>query len=182
MKTWLIPWTQASSAPQCLLTWWSFYGTGILMRSLSQLSGNFTKGLSWALSESLILPHGARLQYLSITPSMWGLHCTRSFPFTDGLSWSLMLPSLILFPSALHAFKTNTMWETLTHYQVGLLVWCTVLPICGRKLGVDPQETLPKNFPQCYAQLTTDYSVPAVKKRRLLKILNGPHRTFMEIS
>lgn len=155
-----------------------------MLRSLLQLSGNFTNVLSWALSESPVLPHGARLQYLSNTPSMWGLHCTQSFPFTNGLSWSLMLTNLIWLPSALKAFKTSTIWKTLTYYQVGLLVWCTVLATCGRKLGVDPQETLAKKISLNAALnlLTTDYSVPAVKNRRLLEILNGPHRTFMEIS
>lgn len=109
------------------------------LRSLLQLSGNFTNGLSWAPSETLILPHGARLQNLSIITSVWGLHCTRSFPFTSGLCWSLTLPSLVWFPS-----WAASMMDGLSH------LW--------KKVGCwSAGNSWQKYFPQCCSQPTHNW-------------------------
>lgn len=137
--------------------------------------------------------------------SAWGLYCSwvaTSPMASPGLPLKLsschMVPGFKIFPSSLQCGACTapeaspspvdsaglSRCQASSGFQVGLLVWCTVLATCGRKLGVDPQETLDKNISLNAALnlLTTDYSVPAVKKCRLLKILNGLYRTFMEIS
>lgn len=110
-----------------------------------------TAGVSTgSLSGTPTLPHGVKLQpqSFSMASSILGsplqlrlyLHW---WPFPA----FPMILSLRCSPWCLHAFKTSTMWETLTHYQVQLSIQGTAFTPSGLQLLCEnSKETLPWRF------------------------------------
>ena len=76
----------------------------------------------------------------------WAVNCNWGYTFTNGHPWPLTGPSSSCSSCCLHAFKTRTTWEILTHYQVQsqheiqpwLSLWNTA-SLCSQK-------TLPRTF------------------------------------